>query len=91
MWLSRLSAGLQTKELPAQFLVRAHAWVAGQAPSGECPRGNHTLKILSRSVSFPSPHSKNKYIKLKKKKKENENTITQIYGTQQKQPQEENS
>ena len=29
-----LSAGLQTKGLPVQFLVRAHAWVAGQVPCG---------------------------------------------------------
>ena len=26
-WLSGLSASLQTKRLPVQFSVRAHAWV----------------------------------------------------------------
>ena len=33
VWLSELSAGLQTKGSSVQFLVRAHAWVAGQVPS----------------------------------------------------------
>ena len=28
VWLSGLSAGLQTKRLQVQFSVRAHAWVA---------------------------------------------------------------
>ena len=32
--LSGLSAGLQTKGSPVGFPVRAHAWVAGQVPSG---------------------------------------------------------
>ena len=31
--------------------VRAHAWVAGQVPSGGCVRGNHTLMFLSLSFS----------------------------------------
>ena len=35
VWLSGLSAGLQTKGSPVRFLVRAHAWVAGQVPSGK--------------------------------------------------------
>ena len=30
VWLSRLSAGLQTKRLPVRFPVRLLAWVAGQ-------------------------------------------------------------
>ena len=34
VWLSGLSAGLQTKELLVQFPVRAHAWVGGQVPTG---------------------------------------------------------
>ena len=33
---------LQTKGLPVQFPVRAHAWVVGQVPSGGHMRGNHT-------------------------------------------------
>ena len=32
VWLSGLSAGLQTKGLPVRFPVRAHAWVVGQVP-----------------------------------------------------------
>ena len=53
VWLSRLGAGLQTKGSLVQFPVRAHAWVAGQVPSGGCARGNHTLMFLSLSPSFP--------------------------------------
>ena len=29
VWLSELSAGLQTERLLVRFLVRAHVWVAG--------------------------------------------------------------
>ena len=44
------------------FLVRAHAWVAGQVPNrGPNVRGNHTLMLLSFSFPLPSPLSKNKY------------------------------
>ena len=39
----------------AQFPVRAHAWVAGQVPSGDDLRGNHTLMFLSLSFSLPYP------------------------------------
>ena len=56
VWLSGLSADLQTKGSPVRFPVRARAWVAGQVPSRGCMRGNHTLMFLS----FPSPLSKNK-------------------------------
>ena len=45
MWLS--VAGLQTKGSPAQFPVRAYAWVAGWVPGRGCMRGNHTLMLLS--------------------------------------------
>ena len=38
-----IECGLRTKGLLVRFPVRAHAWVAGQAPSG----GNHTLMFLS--------------------------------------------
>ena len=34
VWLSGLSAGLQTKGSPVRFLVRAHAWVVGQVLVG---------------------------------------------------------
>ena len=34
VWLSGLSASLQTKGLPVLFPVRAHAWVRGWVPWG---------------------------------------------------------
>ena len=34
VWLSGLSAGLQTKGSLVQFPVRAHAWVVSQVPAG---------------------------------------------------------
>ena len=61
VWLSGLSAGLQTEGLPVWFQVRAHAWVAGQVPSEGRARGSHPLLFLSLSLSFP--------LCLKKKKK----------------------
>ena len=60
VWLSGLSASLQTKGLLVQFPVRAHAWIVGQVPSGGHVRGNHTLMFLSLSFSLLSPLSKNK-------------------------------
>ena len=46
--------GLQTKGLPVQFPLRAHAWVVGQVPSTGRVRGNHTLIVLSSfSPSLP--------------------------------------
>ena len=38
----------------------AHAWAAGQVPSGGSARGSQTLMSLSLSFSFPFPLSKNK-------------------------------
>ena len=43
VWLSGLSAGLQTKGLLVWFPVKAYAWVVGQVPSRGHVRGNHTL------------------------------------------------
>ena len=60
MWLSGLSTGLQTKGLPVQFPVKAHAWVVGQVPSRGYVRGNHTVMFLSLSLFLPPFHSKNK-------------------------------
>ena len=60
VWLNGLSSGLGTKGSPVQFLIRAHAWVAGQVPSREHSRGNHTLIFLSLSFSLPPILSKNK-------------------------------
>ena len=59
-WLSGLSTRLQTKGSPVPFPVREHAWVVGQVPSRGRTRGNHTLRFLFLSFSFPSPLSKNK-------------------------------
>ena len=49
-----MECGLRTKGLPARFLVRAPAWVAGWDPAGGHVRGNHTLMFLSLSFSLPS-------------------------------------
>ena len=49
VWLSGLSAGLQTKGLRVQFPVRAYAWVVGWVPGGGRMRGNHTLMFFSLS------------------------------------------
>ena len=66
VWLSGLSVGLRTKESSVRFSVRAHASVAGQVPSREHARFNHTLMFLSLSFSFPSPFLKiNKIFKKK--------------------------
>ena len=54
LWLSGLSAGLQTRGSRVRFPVRAHAWVVGQVPNGQCLRGNHTLMFLSLSFILPS-------------------------------------
>ena len=63
MWLSGLSAGLQIKGSLVQFPVRAHAWVAGQVPSGWHARGNHTLVFLSLSPLSLHLSKKKKKIK----------------------------
>ena len=59
VWLSELSAGLQTKGSVVRFPIRAHAWVAGQVPSRGRMRGNHSLMLLPLSFSLPSSLSKN--------------------------------
>ena len=68
VWLSRLSAGLRIRGSLVQVPVRAHAWVAGQAPGWRCVTGDHRLMFLS--LSFPSPlYKNNKFLKRKKKEK----------------------
>ena len=47
VWLSGLSASLQTKGLQVLFPVPAHAWVAGQVLSRGYVKGNYTLMFLS--------------------------------------------
>ena len=56
VWLSGLSAGLQTKGSPVRFPVRVHAWVADQVPgSGLCEREPYTDISLPLFLSpFPS-------------------------------------
>ena len=61
VWLSGLNTDLRGKRLLVQFPVRTHAWIAGQVPSREHSRGNHTLMFPSLFPSLLLP--KNKYIK----------------------------
>ena len=71
-----LSAGLQTKGLPVQFLVRAHAWVAGQVPCGGPARGNQLMFLSHIHVSLPlflPPFTFLKINKIFKKKQTNRN------------------
>ena len=62
VWLSGLSACLRTKGSLVRFPVRAHAWVAGQIPSGGHVRGNHWCfsPSLSPSLSHSLKINKNK-------------------------------
>ena len=53
VWVSGLSAGLQTEGLPVRFSVREHAWVSGQVPSWGRVRANRSLNLLYISVSLP--------------------------------------
>ena len=58
VWLSTLSASLQTKRSPVQLPVRAHAWVVGVR---EATYGciSLTSMFLCLSFSLPSPLSRN--------------------------------
>ena len=66
LWLTDVAqwieSGLRTKGSMVQFVVRAHAWVAGQVSSTGYVRDNHILVFLSLSFSS-STLSKNEYIK----------------------------
>ena len=54
VWLSGLSASLWTNGSPVRFPVRAHAWVAGQVPSGSVWKATkHWCFSLSLSPSLP--------------------------------------
>ena len=68
VWLSGLSACLQTKGSPVGSPVRAHAWVAGQVPCRGRVGGNHTLTFLSLSSSLSLSLKINKQNLLKNKK-----------------------
>ena len=82
VWLNGLSTSLHTKRSPVQFLVRAHAWVAGQIPSWEGVRGNRLMYLsctsifLSLSFSLLSSLSKKKWIKSLKKKNKGGQTLS---------------
>ena len=59
--LSLLTIVPQSERSPVRFPVRAHAWVAGQVPSGGCVGGNYTMMFFSLSLSPSLPLSlKNK-------------------------------
>ena len=53
MWHSALGIVLWTKRSLVRFLVRAHAWVAGQVPSWVCVRGNWLMYLSHINVSLP--------------------------------------
>ena len=80
MWLSGLSASLQTGGSLVQFPVGAHAWVAGQVPGRGCVSGSHTLMFLS--LFLPLFHSlkisKWNLLKNKQTNKNNRHETTSI-------------
>ena len=53
LWVSGLSASLQSERSPVQSPVRAHAWVGGQVPGWGCVRGNWSMYFLHIDVSLP--------------------------------------
>ena len=55
---------LETERSPAQFQVRAHAWVVGQSLAGGVQEAPNRTSML---LSLPSPLSKNTEIKIFKK------------------------
>ena len=85
MWLSGLSTGRQTKGSLVQFPVKAHAWVAGQVPSGRHVRCNHTLMSLSLSLppSLPLCLKINKILKKKSQPKKLINSTLDIWSPHQ--------
>ena len=56
MWLSGLSASLQTKGMLVRFPVGAHAWVVGQAP-GEGPMRGRRLQMNIIEIVLTSSHA----------------------------------
>ena len=69
VWLSGLSAGLQTKRSLVWFPVRAHAWVAGQVPSWGSARTTDRCFSPSISPSLPLSLKINIYNLKKKRRK----------------------
>ena len=56
VWLSGLSAGLQTKGSPVRFPGWALAWVTGQVPWWECVRGNPSMFWAKKPVTMFWPN-----------------------------------
>ena len=52
VWLNGLSTSLQTKMSQVRFLVRAHAWAAGQVPIWGCVRGSQLMYLSHIDVSL---------------------------------------
>ena len=53
VWLTGLSAGLQTERSMVRFPVRAHAWVVGQVPSWRHVRASQLMFLWHIAVSLP--------------------------------------
>ena len=53
VWLSGLSASLETQRLLVRFPFRTHAWVVGQVPGWGCAIGNQSMYLSHIYVSLP--------------------------------------
>ena len=53
VWLSGVSAGLQTQRSLVQFPVRAHAWVVGRVPIWGHARDNQLMLSLTHQCFSP--------------------------------------
>ena len=78
VWLSGLSASLQTEGSSVQFPVRHMSGLWARIPSRGCSRGNYTL--MFPSFSLPSPLSKNKIKSFFKKDTHQEDRAGSIYS-----------
>ena len=52
VFLSGLRTGMWTQRSPVLFLVRTHAWVAGQGSIMGCRKGSHTYMFCSLSLKI---------------------------------------
>ena len=82
--LSGLGVIPKTERPWVQFLVRAHAWVACQAPSWRRERGNQSVSLahLFFSLSFFLPSPLSKKVKIKKLNLKNK-SLGRLYRTKQ--------
>ena len=79
VWLSGLSAGLQTKGSLDRFPVRAHAWAAGQVPSRGCMSANtHSYFFPSLPPFLPLCLKINKIFKTKEKENNSQMKMASI-------------